>query len=113
MVLCIIFSSLSTVINAENVINENHIHTDCCEISSITPLDSDNNSIVNRSGVCYLGHWFKTTNYVTGGICYAGVNPPRTCQIIIYEVVTCNNCGMQLSHTEYSRQDGCIFLENH
>lgn len=115
MAITLLFSMLSLSIHAEGTIPEDgHIHSDCCESCELIPAAlGDDGDIVSPNATCYLGHWFKTTEYRTGGICYAKVDPSRTCQIIVYEVVTCNYCGMQLSHTEYSRRDGCIFLENH
>lgn len=113
IIVCILISLFGTSINAEDNFPEEHLHSECCESCSITPLALGDGDAVVPTATCYFGHWFTTTEYRTGGICYANVNPTLTCQIIVYKVVTCNYCGMQLSHTEYSRRDGCIFLENH
>ena len=116
MAITMLFSTIGLSVYAEGPISESeHIHAECCESDEIalSALGGSTGDVVSPNATCTLGHWFKTTEYRTGGVCYAKVDPSRKCQIIVYEVVTCNHCGKQLSHTEYSRRDGCIFLENH
>jgi len=87
-----------------------HVHDDGCEYEHESISLVDEFEIV-ATAECYLGHWFTTTEYRTGGSC--GVRSGTTCWIVVYEVKTCNHCGKQISHQEYSRREGCIFLSNH